>query len=193
MLTPLARGLGVLAAVLLVAACAAPSSTASSSPSPTPSPSPSPSPQLIGAVEACSLVTVAEASTAAGLALADLAASGLTIPGACIYGDTAGTTSTFVFVFAKVYPDATAADAVDPNQVAAVLAGQLNISGSNAHVVTGIGDKAVEYNTTGADGSGVVLFVFKANVVLMIAINPTTNAAAVEQLARTAVSRLTPA
>jgi len=191
MLTPFGRCLGALAAVLLAAACSAPSSTASSSP--TPSPSPSPSPQLFASVDVCSLVTVTEASAAAGLTLADLAASGLTIPGACIYGDTAGTTSTFVFVFAKVFPDATTADAVDPNQVAAVLAGQLSISGSNAHVVTGIGDKAVEYNTTGADGSGVVLFVFKANVVMMIAINPTTNAAAVEQLARTAVSRLTPA
>ena len=82
---------------------------------------------------------------------------------------------------------------MDPNQVAAVLAGQLNMSGSNAHVVTGIGDKAVEYTTTGSDGNGIVIFVFKANVVMMIAINPTTNAAAVEQLARTAVSRLTPA
>lgn len=190
MRAPIARGLGAVAAVLLAAACAAPTSTASSSPSP--SPSHSPSPQLIASVAACSLVTLAEASTAAGLTLNDLAAAGVTIPGACIYGDTAGSTSTFVFVFAQVYPDATAAGAVDPNQVAAVLSGQLNMSGSNAHLVTGIGDKAVEYTATGSSGSGIVIFVFKTNVVMMIALIPTTNANVVEQLARTAVSRLTP-
>jgi hypothetical protein len=35
-----------------------------------------------------------------------------------------------------------------------------------------------------------VIFVFKSNVVLMIALTPAATAAPVEQLARTAVSRL---
>jgi hypothetical protein len=95
-----------------------------------------------------------------------------------------------VFVIAQAYPDATSADAVSPEQLAAGLNGAYGIA--NAKAVSGIGDKAVEYTVSSAasGSSGTVIFVFKANVVMMIAVTPTTDTTAVEQLARTAVGRL---
>ena len=114
------------------------------------------------------------------------ATSGVQIPGACIYGSSES--SAGVFVYAQVYPDTTTADAVQPDQIATILAGQLGVA--NAHSVSGIGDKAFEYTATGSGENGIAIFVFKANVVMMIVVNPTTNSASVEQLARTAVSRL---
>ncbi len=160
--------LPLLGAALLAAACGGPSNTASSSPSPTTSS------QHIASVDACTLVTAAEAS------------AGVQIPGACIYGSSES--SAGVFVYAQVYPDTTTADAVQPDQIATILAGQLGVA--NAHSVSGIGDKAFEYTATGSGENGIAIFVFKANVVMMIVVNPTTNSASVEQLARTAVSRL---
>jgi hypothetical protein len=77
---------------------------------------------------------------------------------------------------------------VQPDQVAAALAGQMGIT--NSHSVTGIGDKAFEYTATGSAGAGIAIFVFKANVVMMIAVDPTSTSGTIEQLARTAVSRL---
>ena len=55
--------------------------------------------------------------------------------------------------------------------------------------VQGIGDKAFEYTATSSSGGGIAIFVFKANVVLMIALSPTTDSAKVEALARAAVGR----
>ncbi len=173
--------LPLLGAALLAAACGGPSNTASSSPSPTTSS------QHIASVDACTLVTAAEASAAVGSAVMNVAAtSGVQIPGACIYGSSES--SAGVFVYAQVYPDTTTADAVQPDQIATILAGQLGVA--NAHSVSGIGDKAFEYTATGSGENGIAIFVFKANVVMMIVVNPTTNSASVEQLARTAVSRL---
>jgi hypothetical protein len=179
-----AKGLIALlaAAGLFVGACGStsPSSTSSASPSPTPTPKVT----LITSVNACTLVAAADASTAAGTTVSNLA--GTSVPGACIYGSSDGATT--VVVFAQAYADVGSANAVSPEQMAAALNGAYGIA--NAKVVSGIGDKAVEYSLTGAASGGVVIFVFKSNVVIMIAVSPAADPSAVEQLARTAVGRL---
>ncbi len=175
------RLLSLLAAVLLATACGSSGDTSSGS-------TPSPKGALhVTAVDACTLVTANEASAAVGSPMTNLGATGgAQVPGACIYG-ASGSSST-VFVYAQVYPDATTANAVQPNQVAAALAGALGVS--NAHQVNGIGDKAFEYTASGTAGGGLAIFVFRYNVVMMIAADPTSDSGTIEQLARTAVSRL---
>lgn len=61
---------------------------------------------------------------------------------------------------------------------------------TNAHSVNGIGDRAFEYSASGTAGGGIAIFVYRYNVVMMIAVDPTSDSSTVEQLARTAVSRL---
>ena len=186
----LAHGFGAIAlaavAGLLLAACGSSSSPSASSSSP--SHSSSPTPKLITSVDACTLVTATEASAAAGTTVANLGgASGVQVPGACFYGSSDGRTT--VLVFAQAYPDAASAAAVSPEQIAAAI----NVSGAGvayAKPVSGIGDKAIEYSATNAGAEGIVIFVFKSNVVLMIAVTPTTSSTAIEQLAKTAAGRL---
>jgi hypothetical protein len=177
----------VVLAGILAAACgsAGPSSTSSAS---SPSPTPTPSPAKIASVDACSLVMVNEASTLAGTTVTNMAgSSGVSIPGACFYGSSDGKAS--VLVVAQVFPDSTAAVAVSPEQIAASMNGAYGIA--NAKAVIGIGDKAVEYNASGAQGAGLVIFVFKSNVVFLIAVTPTPSTpTALENLARTAAGRL---
>ncbi len=109
------------------------------------------------------------------------------MPGACIYATSDG--KTFVLVVAQAYPDATAANAVSPEQMAAALRAYGSIA--NAKVLTGIGDKAIEYNLTPSSGAaGIMIFVFKANVVLMIAISPSSNPSTVESLAASAIAKI---
>ncbi len=174
----------IAAGVVITTACGG-SPTASSN---RPSVSPSPSKEaLITSVDACKLVTASEASAAIGTTLTNEAASsGVAIPGACIYSSSDGASS--VFIYAQTYPDTNTADAVSADQVAAALNGQYGIS--NAKPVSGIGDKAFEYTATSSGSTGVAIFVFKANVVLMIMMTPSTDATKVEGLARTAISRL---
>jgi hypothetical protein len=139
-----------------------------------------------------------DASAAAGSPVTNLGAgSGAQVPGACIYGPPVSSTpgaspptnTATVFIFAQVYPDASTADAVQPDQIAAALGGQFGVT--NAHAVSGIGDKAFEYTATSSGGGGgIAIFVFKYNVVMLVAVEPTSDASAVEQLARTAVSKL---
>jgi hypothetical protein len=93
-----------------------------------------------------------------------------------------------VFVLAEFFPDTASAAAVSPDQMAAALSGAYGIA--NAKAVSGIGDKAVEYTGTSSGTTGAVIFVFKSNVVIMIALTPATDATGVEQLARTALSHL---
>lgn len=186
MITTSARALVVLAAILLAAACGSGSPSATSSES-TPTPTVSKA-QHVASVDACKLVTAEEASAAVGTPVANLGASGAgaQVPGACFYG--ASGSSSVVFIYAQVHPDATAAQAVQPDQIAAALAGQLGVS--NAHSVSGIGDKAFEYTASGSAGGGIAIFVFRYNVVMMIAVDPTSTPSTIEQLARTAVGRL---
>lgn len=107
------------------------------------------------------------------------------IPGACIYGSADGSAS--VFILAEVLADAAAANALSPEQMAATLGGAYGIA--NALPVSGVGDKAVEYSYTNGSSQGVVIFVFKSNVVMMIALTP-GDADALKLLAQTAVGRL---
>lgn len=183
------RLLVLVATILLVVACGGSSDTSSSS-SPSSGESRATLPSLekhVASVDACTLITQDEASSAVGAPMTNLAATGgVQIPGACIYG--ASGSSNAVFVFAQVYPDATTADAVQPDQVAVALAGRLGVS--NSHTVNGIGDRAFEYSATGTAGGGIAIFVFRYNVVMMIAVDPTTDSGKVEDLARTAVGRL---
>jgi hypothetical protein len=175
----------VAAAGLLIGACGSSNSPSASS-SGSHSPSPSSQATLISNVDACKLVTASDASTAAGATVTNFGGAGATATGACIYASSDGTAS--VIVFAQAYPDSTAAEAVSPEQIAASINNGAGVA--NAKAVSGIGDKAVEYSTTAAGGNGSVIFVFKSNVVLMIAITPSPSSNALEQLARTAVGRL---
>jgi hypothetical protein len=168
---------------LLVGACGSPSSSSKSSVTPTPTPKA----KTISNVDACKLVTAADASTATGVTVTNLGA-GAPGTGACIYGSADGTSS--VFVIAEAYADATSANAVSPEQLAAALNGAYGIA--NAKSVSGIGDKAVEYTTTSAasGSTGEVIFVFKSNVVIVIVISPLTDTKKLEDRARTAVGNL---
>jgi hypothetical protein len=125
--------------------------------------------------------------TATGTTVTNLAGtSGASIPGACFYSTADGSTS--VLVFGEVYPDASTAAAVSPETMAAMMNGSVGIA--NAKVVNGIGDKAVEYTTTSSSGNGAVIFVFKSNVVIFIALTPAPDTTGVEKLATIAVGRL---
>jgi hypothetical protein len=168
---------------LLVSACG--SSNSSSKASVTPSPAAKA--KLISSVDACTLVTAADASAATGVTVTDIgAASGAQTAGSCLYGSADFTTS--VIVVAQVYPSASSAASISPEKLAAALKG-VNASGT-AKVVTGIGDKAVEYTFTSSGSGGTMIFVFKFNVVITIIVTPSTDPTAVESLARTAVGRL---
>ena len=132
-------------------------------------------------------MTASEASSASGATVTNLGAGAGPMPGACFYASSDGAAS--VVVFAQSYPDATSAAAASPEQMAAAI----NTGGAgvaNAKAVSGIGDKAVEYTMSSAGGNGIVIFVFKSNVVMMIAVTPAISSTAIEQLAKTAVGRL---
>jgi hypothetical protein len=176
------------AAAALAVACGGSGASSSASPKSSPTPSPSKAALITGTIDACSLVKAADASTATGITMTSL--SGTSGTGVCIYSGQTDTTSASVFVYAQEYPDTTTADAVSADQIAAAMNGQIGIA--DAKPVTGIGDKAVEYTATSASstGSGIVIFVFKANVVMFIAVSPTNDATKVEALARIAVANL---
>jgi hypothetical protein len=178
---------GLAAAAALAVACGGSGATSSSSTKSSPTPSPTKATLITGPIDACLLVTASDASTATGVTMTALAPGS---SGLCLYSGQTDTTSASVFVYAQAYPDTTTADAISPDQMAALLSGQVGIA--NAKAVTGIGDKAVEYTATSSSstGSGIVIFVFKANVVLFIVVSPTTDATKVEALARTAVANL---
>jgi hypothetical protein len=170
----------VASAGLLVSGCGSSNQTAKESPSPTPTKQQA----ITKAPDPCTLVTAADAGTATGKTMTS--ASGTTqIPGACFYTSSDGA---IVYVLAQAYSDASTASSVSPEQMAAAMSGY---GIANAKVVTGIGDKAVEYNATAqSGGSGIAIFVFKANVVLVIVMSPSNSSTAIETMARTAVGRL---
>jgi hypothetical protein len=184
----LARQIGAIAVVaavgLLIGACGSSNSPSASSSSASHSPSPS-SLKLISNVDACKLVTTADASTATGTTVASLS-SAAQVPGICLYGSSDGTTS--VIVFAQAYPDSATANAISPEQIAAAINGGVGVT--NAKAVSGIGDKAVEYSTTTPGANGIVIFAFKSNVVVVIMVTPAIDPTKIEQLARTAVGKL---
>jgi hypothetical protein len=138
-------------------------------------------------VQACTLITASDASSATGKTLTNLSSGTSAVPGACFYASADGKTS--VIVFAQVYPDSSAAQSVSADQIAAALTG-VGSGLTNAKAVTGIGDKAVEYTISSSGSSGIVIFVFKSNVLVLIAITPSSSSTVIEQLATTAVGRL---
>jgi hypothetical protein len=177
--------IGVIAICgLMISGCgsSSPSSKATVSPTPTPTA------KTIANVDACILVTAADASSAAGVTVTNPGSAGPQVPGACIYISADGITT--VFVIANAYPDASSADALSPDQLAAAFSGVYGIT--NAKPVSAIGDKAVEYTatTTASGTTGAVIFVFKSNVVMVIAISPLTDTTKLEDLARTAVGKV---
>ncbi|HEX9098302.1 MAG TPA: hypothetical protein VF956_02305 [Candidatus Dormibacteraeota bacterium] len=95
-----------------------------------------------------------------------------------------------MFVIANAYPDASSANAVSPEQLAAPFSSAFGIT--NAKPVSGIGDKAIEYTATSktSGSTGAVIFVVKSKVVIVIAISPLTDTSKLEDLARTAVRNL---
>jgi hypothetical protein len=169
------------AVAVLAVGCGA--SGTSSSPSPSPSPTLSTAPH-IASVDACSLVTEKDASDASGTVVA-ASASGPQVPGLCVY--TSADSTTFVWVFAEVFPDSGAAAGVPPEQLAA----SFHAAGmTNAKVVSGIGDRAFEYSASTGTG-GIMIYVLKSNVALMIMMTPApTDSSKIEQLARSAVGNL---
>jgi hypothetical protein len=173
----------VVATCGLLVACGSSSSSSKAAVTP----SPSPKAKVYTNVDACALVTAADVSTATGVTVTDVgASSGTQTPGSCLYGSADFTTS--VIVVAQVYPDASTAAAISPEKLAAALKGT-NATGT-AKVVTGIGDKAVEYTFTTSGSGGTMIFAFKSNVIIMIVLTPSTDPTTVENLARTAVGRL---
>lgn len=169
----------VAVAVLAASACGGSAGGSSSSGA-------SPSPSLIASVDACSLVTASEASSAAGTTLTNMV--GVTVPGACFYGQQGG--SAGVFVYAQAYPDSAAANAVTAQQMSAALGMQVGAGATSGKQVSGIGDKAYEFTANGTAGAGNAIIVFKTNVVIMILVDPSTSSQNIEQLAKTAVGRL---
>ena len=175
---------------LLVGACGSSSSSTSSGSSPTPSPSKE---ATIASVDACKLVTQSDASAiVGGTAVTNLGASGgAAIPGACVYGSSDSNKPATVFVYGQAFADATAAGSSSPEQIAAAMNAGLSVS--NAKPVSGIGDKAIEYTAAGGQGNGLVIVVFKANVVFLIYVMPSPDPKALETLAATATTRLSAA
>ncbi|HEY1421076.1 MAG TPA: hypothetical protein VGG90_10250 [Candidatus Dormibacteraeota bacterium] len=178
----------IIAAALAAASCGA-SSTAGGGSNPTASAS-APQAALISSVDACKLVTQAEASAAVGVQVSNVAGQNggaSQVAGTCYYASADFTAS--VLVYGMVLPDTQAAKSITAAQMAAAIAGSSTFGLSKP--VSGIGDSAIEYTTTGnANNSGMAIFVLKSNVALLIAISPVSNSTAIESLARTAVSRL---
>ena len=173
---------------LLVGACGSSNSSSNSGAS---SPTPSPSKETkIATVDACKLVTETDATAIAGTAVTNMAASGgASIPGPCIYASSDPNKPASVFVYGQVFADASSAASASAQQIAAALNAGLSVS--NAKPVGGIGDKAIEYTAAGGQGNGLVIVVFKANVVFFIYVMPSPDPKALETLAATATTRLT--
>ena len=178
----------VVLAGLLVGACGG--SSNSSSTSSEKSPTPSPSKAATYTVDACKLVTVTDAAAIAGTSVTSQGASAANAP-ICLYGSSDTNKPASVLVYAQAFADATAAGSTSPEQIAAAMNSGFGIS--NAKPISGIGDKAIEYNTTGGAGNGLVIVVFKANVVFFIYVMPSPDPKALETLAGTAVTRLSTA
>jgi hypothetical protein len=141
---------------------------------------------------ACNLVTQSDASAIAGTPVTNLGASGgAAIAGACVYGSSDSNKPATVFVYGQAFADATSANSASPEQIAAAMNAGLSVS--NAKPVSGIGDKAIEYTAAGGQGNGLVIVVFKANVVFLIYVMPSPDPKALETLAATATTRLTTA
>jgi hypothetical protein len=177
----------IIGAAFMAAACGGSSGSATASPESSPTPSPTKAAQYSN-VNACDLVSADSASAAVGTTVQSVSGSGSAQgAGICIYGSSDGQTT--VFVFGQALADASTAQSTSPDQIVAAMHGAYGVS--NAKAVDGIGDKAIEYTITGMSANpGLVIFVIKSNVVLLIAASPLTDSTKIEALARTAVGKL---
>lgn len=105
----------------------------------------------------------------------------------CTYATADGTKQ--LLVFGEVLPDASAAAQVQPEQLAQQFNAAYGVT--NAKTLSGIGDKAVEYSLTSSGQSGTSIFIFKANVVLMLILTPSpSDTSGFEKLAKAAADNL---
>jgi hypothetical protein len=105
----------------------------------------------------------------------------------CSYASSDG--SKQLLVFGEVLPDATAAQQVQPNQLAQQFNAAYGVT--NEKTLNGIGDKAVEYSLNSGGQSGTVIFIFKSNVVLMLILEPTpSDTSGFEKLAKDSADNL---
>jgi len=179
----------VALAAVAISACGGPSSGSTSSSQSTPTPAKQASKNLT-LPDICTLVTTDDAAKIWNVDKTQVMNMGSAAgAGLCIYGNQASPQDGLL-VIGQSYPDATSAQAVQPEQLAAIYSRLYGIS--NAKSVSGIGDKAFEYTTTSAatGSSGAAIFVFKANILIMIILSPASDTSGVESLARTALSRL---
>lgn len=171
--------LGVAMLLLASCNCGGPATT-SSAPSTKASSTPTKAGQYV-TVDACTLISAQDASDATGTPLTQLpGGAGASQVSICLFGSQPNAqnpqpspSQAGVLIIAEVYADTNAAEAVQSDQVAAALGAQFGVTGvGTAKVVTGIGDKAVEYSATRAGGGGFGIFVFRSNVVMFIVVSP---------------------
>lgn len=105
----------------------------------------------------------------------------------CTYASSDGTKQ--LLVFGEVLPDASTAAQVQPQQLAQSFNSAYGVT--NAKTLSGIGDKAVEYSLNSGGQGGTIIFIFKANVVLMLILEPTpSDTSGFEKLAKAAADNI---
>ena len=105
----------------------------------------------------------------------------------CSYASSDGKTS--LLVFGEVLPDASAAQQVQPEQLASSF--NTGYGYTNAHTLTGVGDRAVEATLNASGQTGTIIFVFKSNVVMMLILEPApADTTGFEKLAKDAATNL---
>ena len=106
----------------------------------------------------------------------------------CSYASSDG--KTMLLVFGEVLPDASAAQQVQPNQLAQSFNTGYGIT--NTKTLNGVGDKAVEATLNGGSGqTGTIIFIFKSNVVMMLILEPApADTSGFEKLAADAANNL---
>jgi hypothetical protein len=106
----------------------------------------------------------------------------------CSYASSDG--KTMLLVFGEVLPDASAAQQVQPNQLAQSFNTGYGLT--SAKPLNGIGDKAVEASLSGGSGqTGTIIFILKANVVLMLVLEPApADTSGFEKLAKDSADNL---
>ena len=177
------RYLAVALFAMALTACGGSSGSGSNtgSSSPTSSPTSSSGPH-IASVDACSAVTADMAKQDLGV---DVQGSGAST--VCTYASSDGKTQ--LLVFGEVLPDASAAQQVQPDQLAQSFNSAYGIT--NAKTLNGVGDKAVEYTLNASGQSGTIIFIFKSNVVLMLILEPSpSDTSGFEKLAKAAADNL---
>jgi hypothetical protein len=106
----------------------------------------------------------------------------------CSYASSDG--KTMLLVFGQVLPDSSAAQQVQPNQLAQSF--NTGYVFTNTKTLNGVGDKAVEATLNGGSGqTGTIIFIVKSNVVMMLILEPApADTSGFEKLAADAANNL---